>query len=74
MTDFNDEKDDLQTNNTGNNLDHLKADSAKVISLRAEDIKLLTDEFELTKGTAEQFLIKHRGDIKATMRELIGCE
>jgi hypothetical protein len=51
----------------------LKADTAKVISLRAEDTKLLMDEFELTKGTAERFLIKHRGDIKATLQDLIGC-
>jgi hypothetical protein len=71
MTDFNEEKDDL--NNAVNNVDDLKADTAKVISLRAEDTKLLMDEFELTKGTAERFLIKHRGDIKATLQDLIGC-
>lgn len=59
MSDFNDDKEDLQNNNAAvNNIDHLKSDSDKIISLRAEDVKLLTDEFELTRGRAEQFLIK----------------
>lgn len=52
-------------------MNHLKAAAEKVISLRAEDVKLLADEFELTKATAERFLIRHRGDIKSTLRDLV---
>lgn len=74
VTDFNDEKDDIQAGDAVNNVDHLKADTAKVISLRAEDIKLIEEEFELPRSTAERFLIKHRGDLKSTIRDLVGCK
>ena len=71
MVEENAEKDDLRTDGAGN-VDHLKVDITKSISLRAEDVKLLIDEFELKRGQAERYLIKHRGDISGALRELIG--
>ncbi|KAI6203620.1 HYPK-UBA domain-containing protein [Aphelenchoides besseyi] len=71
LTDFNADKDDLQSDGAGN-VDHLKADAAKVISLRAEDVKLLMNELELNKSTAERYLIKHRGEIRGALNELLG--
>ncbi|KAI6208350.1 Y+L amino acid transporter 2 [Aphelenchoides besseyi] len=71
LTDFNADKDDLQSDGAGN-VDHLKADAAKVISLRAEDVKLLMNELELNKSTAERYLIKHRGEIRSALNELLG--
>lgn len=56
-------------------LGNLKAASnpeIKRILIRKEDINLIVDQLEVLKSVAEQKLVKHEGDVKAAMRDIMG--
>lgn len=44
----------------------------KRILIRKEDINFIVEQLEVLKSVAEQKLVKHEGDVKAAMRDIIG--
>ncbi|GMT00809.1 hypothetical protein PENTCL1PPCAC_22983, partial [Pristionchus entomophagus] len=48
------------------------APKQKIVTVKPEDLKMIMDELELPKVRVEAALIRNDGDVKATMRSLMG--
>ncbi|GMT28823.1 hypothetical protein PFISCL1PPCAC_28825, partial [Pristionchus fissidentatus] len=48
------------------------APKQKIVTVKPEDLKMIMDEFELPQVRVEAALITNDGDVKATIRSLMG--
>ncbi|KAI1728776.1 huntingtin-interacting protein K [Ditylenchus destructor] len=74
VTDFHEDKDEMNevSKESIGKLQSKTQAEAKKIVIRKEDVQVIVDELEVPRSIAERKLIKHEGNLKSALRDLMG--